>query len=89
MITATETKASMDTTMSNANDDILCVMSKNSLEWNKYDKIFQWFDHRNNPETWKKQVTAVSAYLLPRTISHQGNQSRKRPNPKKHGLKSY
>ena len=37
----------------------------------------------NNAETLENPVTEVTAYLHPRTTSHQGTKSSKGPNPNK------
>ncbi len=69
-------------TMKSGQSNLRLPLSKINLT-NSSSKLIT----EDNPETLEKQVTAVSAYLLPRTTSHQGNQSRTRPNPKKNWVK--
>ena len=69
-------------TMKSGQSNLLLPLDKINLMISSCDSMTEV-----NPETLENQVTAVSAYLLPRTTSHQGNQSSTRPNPKKYWVK--
>ena len=82
----------MDTENSPSCDDVGTMTSDQSnlvvpMELENLTNFSSDIIMENKAETLENPVTAVTAYLRPRTTSHQGIKSSKRPNPIKKWIK--